>query len=102
MVNLVRTTLTLEQFECEKCGKMVYINADDIQEMREKKGKIIIPDCPFDCWSETIHKRSITVKVQSVLNHEPKPCAQCGEHFIPDSENVMMCEECFPKIKIVE
>lgn len=28
---LVRNTLELEQFECEKCGRMVYINKMDLE-----------------------------------------------------------------------
>ena len=66
MKQLVRTTLDLEQCECEKCGRVVYINKVDLEAIREKKGKVIIPDCPFDCWSETKHRRTIRVDVREV------------------------------------
>lgn len=63
---LVRTTLDLEQFECEKCGRMVYINSMDLEAVRERKGKVIIPDCPFDCWCETKHMRTLKAEVSEV------------------------------------
>lgn len=68
---LVRTTLELEQFECEKCGRMVYINKMDLEALTQKDKdnviiNIIIPDCPFECWSETKHRRTIRAEVSEV------------------------------------
>jgi len=93
---LVRPMLELEQFECEKCGRMVYINKMDIDALRQKKGKdeVIIPDCPFDCWSETKHRRTIRAEVKEVIDLTPKFCAECKEMFIPTAENKVLCKEC--------
>lgn len=83
--HLVRKELELEQFECEKCGRMVYINKMDLDALRQKKGEdaLIIPDCPFDCWSETKHRRTLKVEVKEVKEvlDASKVCAECGEPF---------------------
>jgi len=63
----IRTTLELEQFECEKCGRFVYINKMDL-EVLKKKNKVIIPDCPFNCWSETKHRRTLRAEVSEVTS----------------------------------
>lgn len=68
---LVRNTLELEQFECEKCGRTVYINKMDLEALTQKDKdnviiNIIIPDCPFECWSETKHRRTFRVEVKEV------------------------------------
>ena len=63
---LVRPTLELEQFECEKCRRMVYINKMDLEALKKDKDKVIIPDCPFECWSETKHRRTLRVDVREV------------------------------------
>jgi hypothetical protein len=65
---LVRTALELEQFECIKCGRMVYINGMDLEAIRHEKGKIIIPDCPFECWGETKHRRTLVTEVKRVID----------------------------------
>lgn len=97
MPQLIRTTLNLEQFECDKCGRMVYIDGIDLEAMRDEKGKIIIPDCPFDCWSETKHRRTLIVNVERVIEFTPKLCAECKKMFIPTAENKILCKECINK-----
>ena len=94
---LVRTTLELEQFECEKCGRFVYINKMDLALKQKDKDKVIIPDCPFECWSETKHRRTIIVEVREVIDLTPKFCAECKEMFIPTAENKVFCEECLDR-----
>jgi len=69
----------------------------DLEAIRHEKGTIIIPDCPFDCWSETKHRRTLIVEVKRVIDLTPKFCAECKEMFIPTAENEMLCKECMNK-----
>jgi hypothetical protein len=98
MEHLIRTTLDLEQFECEKCGRFVYLNKMEIEAVRQANpDKVIIPDCPFNCWSETKHRRTLGVEIREVIDNTPKFCAECKEMFIPTAENKVLCKECMDK-----
>lgn len=67
MNHLIRQELELEQFECEKCGRFVYLNKMEIEAVRQANpDKVILPDCPFNCWSETKRRRTIRVDIREV------------------------------------
>jgi hypothetical protein len=83
---LVRTDLELEQFECQKCGRVIYIPKSDLEverqnkdsHMAKKQGKdalIVVPECPYKCeahsksgWSETLYRRTLKVVIRKVTN----------------------------------
>lgn len=98
MDQLVRTTLELEQYECQGCGKFIYINKMDSEAMKQES---FLPDCPFECTSGMTHRRTIITEVREVIDVvQPKICAECGESFIPTPKNKVLCEECLGNGKL--
>lgn len=59
MNSLVRTTLNLKQFQCQKCGEMFYMD-EDFREGGLDFG------CPRGCDDQARHTRTFRTEIKSV------------------------------------
>jgi hypothetical protein len=62
--------------ECESCGRSVVVVARD--------GRVRHTACSHECRAE-LRERSRRV------HHEPRPCAECGEPFVPTRRDAETC-----------
>ncbi len=60
MNQLVRTTLHLEQYRCQRCGRLFYINALDRTDLDLDFG------CPYGCDDNGRHVQDIRTEVTDV------------------------------------
>jgi len=60
MNHLVRTTLKLEQYQCEKCGRFWYINEDD------KSSWDLDFGCPYGCDEAGKHTKNLHAEIKEV------------------------------------
>jgi hypothetical protein len=61
MNQLVRTTLNLEQYQCQRCGRFFYINALD-------RGSLDLDfGCPYGCDDNGKHTRDISTEIKEVV-----------------------------------
>ena len=61
---LVRTTLELEQYQCDRCGRFFYINKMD------KSGFDFSFGCPYGCDDAGKHTRTLKTEVREVTDIE--------------------------------
>jgi len=62
MDQLVRTTLNLEQYRCQRCGRLFYINEMDRSDLDLDFG------CPYGCDDNGRHIRDIKAQVKGVTD----------------------------------
>jgi len=62
MEQLVRTTLELEQYQCERCGRFFYINKMDKSYFDLSFG------CPYGCDDAGKHTRTLKTEVREVID----------------------------------
>jgi DNA-directed RNA polymerase subunit RPC12/RpoP len=60
MNRLVSTTLNLEQYRCQRCGRLFYINARDRRDLDLDFG------CPYGCADNGRHMQDIRTEVTGV------------------------------------
>lgn len=64
MEQLVRTTLELEQYQCDRCGQFFYINKMD-------KSDFDLPFvCPYGCDGAGKHTRTLKTEVKEVIDED--------------------------------
>jgi len=61
MQQLVRTTLNLEQYKCQTCGRLFYINQDD------KTNWDIEFGCPYGCDDAGKRIRTIHTEIKRII-----------------------------------
>lgn len=62
MEQLVRTTLELEQYQCNTCGRFFYINKMDKSDFDLSFG------CPYGCDDVGKHTRTIRTETKEVID----------------------------------
>ncbi len=84
MKYLIGTLLELEQYQCPKCGRSVFINKTDAEAMKKEN---FLPDCPFECWSATQHVNTLRTEVKKIISTD-----KSNEKFINDHCELTECK----------